>query len=142
MSTKNVPLQLSLEGKKTYVKLIKAFPLISISDDASLRSAQKMLDRLFEHEPLNDGEEAYLATLSDLIEHHEEHNVDMGQATDSDVLRTLMDAHKLNQSEFAEKIGISKSIISELLSGKRQLNRQQIDAIANEFGISKDTFQL
>ncbi len=95
---------------------------------------------MFEQEPLNDGEDAYLHAISDLIEHYEEHNIHLPPSSDASVLQMLMESHGLNQSQFAEKIGVTKSIVSELVSGKRKLTRQQIDSIAKVFCVSKDTF--
>lgn len=40
----------------------------------------------------------------------------------TDEIRRKMDEANLNQIETAEKLGVSKSRISELLSGKRALN--------------------
>jgi HTH-type transcriptional regulator / antitoxin HigA len=129
-------------GEDTYLKLIKKFPLRSIKDDKELALAHAKLDGLLSHEPLDEGEVMYLDALSDLVEHYEEHHVILEQATDTEIIRQLMSAHQLNQTGFAEKIGVTKSVVSEILKGERRLNRKQIDAMARAFGISRDTFEI
>ncbi len=129
-------------GKDTYFDLVKKFPLRSIKDDKELARAQGVLDDLLSHEPLDEGEEIYLDTLSDLVEHYEDRNVIFEQATDTEIIRQLMQSHQLNQTTFAVRIGAPKSVVSEILKGERKLNRKQIDAMAREFGISRDTFEI
>ncbi|MFE4129005.1 type II toxin-antitoxin system HigA family antitoxin [Kosakonia sp. YIM B13605] len=51
------------------------------------------------------------------------------------VLRTLMDQHQLTTSDFQEEIG-SKSMVSRVLNGERQLNLNHIKKLAKRFGIS------
>jgi HTH-type transcriptional regulator / antitoxin HigA len=128
--------------KDTYLELVMKFPLRSIKDDKELARAQRVLDELLSRNPLDFGEEAYLDALSDLVEHYEDHNVILEQATDTEIIRQLMQSHELNQTTFASRIGIPKSVLSEILKGERKLNRKQIDAMAREFRISKDTFAI
>ncbi|MGY5958627.1 Antitoxin HigA [Kosakonia sp. BK9b] len=51
------------------------------------------------------------------------------------VLRTLMDQHKLTLGDFQHEIG-SKSMVSRVLSGERQLNINHIKKLAARFGLS------
>jgi len=51
------------------------------------------------------------------------------------VLRTLMDQHQLTTSDFQEEIG-SKSMVSRVLNGERQLNLNHIKKLAKRFGVS------
>ena len=140
MPNKAIASSFSKPGQDTYLKLVLQFPLRSIRNVPELRKAHAVLDQLLVHEPLDDGEEAYLNALSDLIEHFEEHHVKLPKASDSDVLRHLMESHRLSQTELSNALQISKSIVSELLNGKRQLSRSHIDAVANYFHISRDCF--
>ncbi len=140
MSSKTTAAPFSKAGRDTYLKLVTTFPLRSIRNLRELRKAHGVLDKLIGHEPLDDGEEEYLNALSDLVEHYEEHNVKLPSASDPDILRHLMEAHGLNQTQLADALSIPKSIVSELLSGKRLLARAHIDAIAKHFGISRDSF--
>lgn len=55
------------------------------------------------------------------------------------VLRTLMDQYQLNQSDFQQEIG-SKSMVSRVLSGERQLTTEHIRKLSLRFGISPALF--
>ncbi|UDJ81792.1 helix-turn-helix domain-containing protein [Kosakonia oryzae] len=51
------------------------------------------------------------------------------------VLRTLMDQYHLTTSDFQDEIG-SKSMVSRVLNGERQLNINHIKKLAARFGVS------
>jgi len=55
------------------------------------------------------------------------------------VLRTLMDQQDLNQNDFQQEIG-SKSMVSRVLRGERQLTTEHIRKLAQRFGISPALF--
>ncbi|MNC82704.1 Antitoxin HigA [compost metagenome] len=55
------------------------------------------------------------------------------------VLRTLMDQYELNQNDFQQEIG-SKSMVSRVLRGERQLTTEHIRKLAQRFGISPALF--
>ena len=55
------------------------------------------------------------------------------------VLRALMDQHHLNTTDFQEEIG-GKSMVSMILSGSRQLNKEHIETLSRRFKISPALF--
>ncbi|WP_061706820.1 helix-turn-helix domain-containing protein [Pseudenterobacter timonensis] len=55
------------------------------------------------------------------------------------VLRTLMDQYKLTTSDFQDEIG-SKSMVSRVLNGQRQLTLNHIKKLASRFGVSPALF--
>ena len=57
-------------------------------------------------------------------------------STPATVLASLMEQHGLRQSELPE-VG-SQGVVSEVLSGKRQLNARQISALRRRFGVPAD----
>jgi HTH-type transcriptional regulator/antitoxin HigA len=59
-------------------------------------------------------------------------------ASPAQVLRFLMDAHRLKQADLAD-IG-SQGVVSEILNGKRELNVRQIGRLAELFHVSPATF--
>jgi HTH-type transcriptional regulator / antitoxin HigA len=62
----------------------------------------------------------------------------MAQPTDLAMLRLLMDQHNLGTADLPE-IG-SKSMVSRVLSGERQLNKKHIKALSDRFGIDAGLF--
>ena len=79
-----------------------------------------------------------LDMVGDLIERYEQLHHTMPETTGIDALRFLMEQHGLNQSELPE-VG-SQGVVSEVLSGKRELNVRQVRALAGRFGVSAATF--
>ena len=79
-----------------------------------------------------------METLGSLIESYEAQNIPEIEGSPSDVLKTLMEEHDLNQSDLPE-IG-SQGVISEILSGKRQFNVRQIKLLSNRFNVSAAVF--
>ena len=78
----------------------------------------------------------YENTLPEIIAFREKMNA---QASGIAVLRTLMDQYQLNQSDFQNEIG-SKSMVSRVLSGERQLTIEHIRKLSLRFGISPALF--
>jgi len=62
----------------------------------------------------------------------------MPEATGVDALRFLMQQHRLTQRDLPE-VG-SQGVVSEILSGKRELNVRQIRALSERFAVSPATF--
>ncbi|MGY2223269.1 helix-turn-helix domain-containing protein [Pseudomonas gingeri] len=76
--------------------------------------------------------------LSDHIEAYDQEHRPMPVASGADVLREMMREHGLNQSDLP---GVGpQSVVSEILSGKRQLNLRQIRWLAERFGVREQIF--
>ena len=79
-----------------------------------------------------------IETLSALIEQYDNEHYRLPDATPVEVLRFLMEQHDLKQSDLPE-IG-SQGVVSEILSGRRRLNVNQIQALAARFGVDAGVF--
>jgi HTH-type transcriptional regulator/antitoxin HigA len=87
-----------------------------------------------EHHPL-----AGLAErMADLVSVYENNHLPVSSSTGLDGLKFLMEAHGLKQSELPE-VG-SQGVVSEVLSGKRSLNVDQIRRLAVRFQVSPAVF--
>jgi HTH-type transcriptional regulator / antitoxin HigA len=80
---------------------------------------------------------AELLTL--LIEDFESKRYELPRAKPVEVLRFLMDQHSLKQKDLVDVLG-ARSIVSEVLSGKRKLNKQHIERLSHRFRVSPDVF--
>jgi len=78
--------------------------------------------------------------LGDLIEQYESEAHPMAPVSDVEMLRHLIEAKGVSQKEVAKATGIADSTISEVLKGKRVLNRGHIGKLARYFGVSPDVF--
>lgn len=62
----------------------------------------------------------------------------MPETTGIEALKFLMEQHGLKQGDL-EEIG-SQGVVSEILTGKRELNVRQVRALSKRFGVSTATF--
>lgn len=121
---------------------------LNIVDEQHYQETLIVLEKLLEkaddspHDPLN----MIIELLSRAVAHYENRDQElaefeesiMRQPHDIALLRTLMDQHNLTMSELPE-IG-SKSMVSRVLSGQRQLTKKHILALAKRFKIKPDLF--
>jgi len=115
-------------------------PLLCIRNEREYNAAIKRLNELLDEIGDNEKHPLYslLDTLGTLIHAYEEEHYPIPDATGAEVLRFLMDEHGLTQSDLPE-VG-SQGVVSEILSGKRELNVRQIRSLAQRFGVSSAVF--
>lgn len=124
-----------------YLDLIHRFPLRPIRSDAELAEATAVLDSLLDRFPSLAAEERdYLEVLTDQIERYEKETIPTWPIADKDMLRHLIEATGVSQAEVARETGVAVSTISEVLSGKRKLNRAHIVKLAPYFGVGMGVF--
>jgi HTH-type transcriptional regulator/antitoxin HigA len=76
--------------------------------------------------------------VGDLIDDYESELHPLPQTNGVDALKFLMEQHDLKQTDLRE-IG-SQGVVSEILTGKRELNLRQVRALSERFGVSSATF--
>lgn len=79
-----------------------------------------------------------METIGTLIETYESQHIKEIEGNPNDALNALMLEHGLKQSDLTE-IG-SQGVVSEILSGKRQLNIRQVKMLSKRFGVSPAVF--
>ena len=85
-------------------------------------------------------DEAELADLlSLLIEDFEEKHYQLPRSSPLEVIEFLMDQHGLKRKDLADVFG-TPSIVSEVLNGKRDLNKEHIRRLSERFGVSPEMF--
>lgn len=124
---------------QTYFKMVKAFPLTSIRDYAHLAEAQAVLDDLLAQD-LDEGGEAYLDALSDLVEVFETQHEPKNDVTGGEVLRELLNANRLSQGALARATGIAQSTISALINGDRPFTLAHAKKLGEHFCVSASAF--
>jgi HTH-type transcriptional regulator/antitoxin HigA len=123
-----------------YLELVRLVPLRPIRSDAELDRAITMIDALLDQAERNVDEEDYLDVLSDLVERYEDEHDPMPPASGSEMLRFLIESQGTTQARVAAQTRIAESTISEVLAGKRKLNRKHIEALARHFHVSPAVF--
>jgi HTH-type transcriptional regulator / antitoxin HigA len=125
-----------------YLGLVQRFPLRPLRSDEELALAIKAIDSLIARGDLDSGEQDYLDILTDIVERYEADEHPMPPVSDAAMLRHLIEARGISQSKLADEVGIVMSTISEVLNGKRRLNRHHIGVLAKYFGVSPSVFQI
>lgn len=125
--------------QEQYLALVRAFPLVSIHNDAHLAEALDVIDRLLDIPNRSDAEEAYLQALTDLVATYEDAHVSTPPVSGIDALRYLMEENGLTQTDMVPEFG-TRSIVSEVLAGKRHLALSHIERLAARFGLPADIF--
>ena len=129
--------------RDSYLELVLKFPLRPLRKDKDLDRALKMIDSLIIRGDLDSGAQDYLDVLTDIVEKYETDEHPMPPVSDAAMLRHLIEGFiaGITQSKLAAEVKIPMSTISEVLSGKRRLNRNHIAALCKFFGVSSAVFQ-
>ncbi len=131
---------MSLSTKDLQTHWVTLRPILTIRNEREYEQAIKRLNNLLDEIGTNERHPLYelLDTLGTLIHAYEEQNSKMPESSGVDVLRFFMEEHGLAQSDLPE-IG-SQGVVSEILSGKRELNVRQIRALSKRFAVSPGAF--
>jgi HTH-type transcriptional regulator/antitoxin HigA len=123
-----------------YLELVNLFPLRPIRTDAELDAAIRVVDMLVDLDHRTKAEEDYLDFLSDLVEAYEDVHIPIWPVSDADMLQSCLEDWRVTQAKVAKDTRIAESTISEVLAGKRKLNRAQIGKLAGYFKVSPSAF--
>lgn len=117
-----------------------ATDIAPIRDEAHYQRMTAMLEALLDE---TNGDENHPAMglvdiVGDLIEDFESEHHPLPDVTSVQALKFLIEQHGIKQCDLHE-IG-SQGVVSEILSGKRELNIRQVRALSERFGVSPATF--
>lgn len=120
--------------------LLAALPLNGIRTEKSYKEAIRQLNLLLDAGGADENHPLALAVhqLGEAIEAYEVRHHPMPDLPPNEMLRFLMQTHGLTQKALSD-IG-SQGVVSEILSGKRQLNTRQIAMLASRFKVPESVF--
>jgi HTH-type transcriptional regulator / antitoxin HigA len=122
----------------TYKKLVaKTLPKIVRTEEQNEQYIKVLFD-LTSHKMTKE-ESEFAALLTFLIEDFEEKHYDLPKASPTETIRFLMDQNGLKQKDLIDVFG-TPSIVSEVLSGKRELNKDHITRLSERFHVSPELF--
>jgi len=116
-------------------------PILSVPhDQKGYDRLVKQLDSLIDEVGNNEDHPlaSLMETIGSLIETYESQYIGEIEGNPIDAIKFLMEEHGLKQSDLSE-IG-SQGVVSEILSGKRQLNVRQIKMLGKRFKVSPAVF--
>ena len=131
---------MTLRNEELQIHWKNIAPLLTIRNEREYSAAIKRLNELLDEIGDNEKHPLYslLDTLGTLVHAYEEEHYSIPDANGAEVLRFLLEEHGLTQSDLPE-VG-SRGAVSEILSGKRELNVRQIRLLAERFGVSTAVF--
>jgi HTH-type transcriptional regulator/antitoxin HigA len=131
---------MTLLSSETAAHWASIAPILSIRNEREYDRAVERMNALVDEVGHNERHPLYglLDTLGTVIHAYEETKHKMPRASGRQVLWFLMEEHGLKQADLSE-LG-SQGVVSEILSGKRELNTRQIGALAERFGVSPAAF--
>jgi HTH-type transcriptional regulator/antitoxin HigA len=119
---------------------IKGFPAPRpITSEAQNEHYTEVLYSLERRGHLSASEEKYAELLTVLIEAYEEEHYPIRAISPVEVLAELMAANNLKQKDLAPLFG-SESIVSDVLHGKREMNKHHIEKLSQRFKVSPALF--
>ena len=110
-----------------------------IQSDARHREYVSALTELERRSRLTADERKYANLLAVLIEKFEKERYPVRKSSPLEVLRFLIEENNLRQKDLAPLLG-SESIVSEVLSGKRELTKRHIEKLSRRFKVSPGLF--
>ena len=114
------------------VKAIFSVPHTELEYQALVNTLDSLVDVVGNNQ--NHELAPVMETIGTLIENYEAREYTIKEASPVDVLKYLMQEHNLKQADLKE-IG-SQGVVSEILTGKRTLNLEQIKKISHKFHVS------
>jgi HTH-type transcriptional regulator / antitoxin HigA len=127
-----------------YKALIERFPLVPIKNDAHLDEAHEVAQSLMlRGESVASDESEYLEVLLDEIGKYEKkhHAINFDKMTPHQLLQSFMKDHGLKQVDIQAILGVSSSgVISEIVSGKRELTKEHCVKLGNHFKVTPAAF--
>ncbi len=105
-----------------------------IKTEQEYRLALKKMETVFHAKP-NTTEGDILELLALVIEDYEEKHYKIEALTPLEALKCEMEEQGLTQTSLAKRFGMSKSAISEILNGKRDMSVRFMKYLHNDLGI-------
>jgi len=112
-----------------------------IKTEADYTAVQEQVDKLVDQDGLSPAEQDYLELLGTLIWEYESRTEEATEyeLRGIDLLRGLMDLHGLKQLDLVP-IFKTKSIVSAVLNGHRQLTAEHINRLSAFFKVPHELF--
>jgi HTH-type transcriptional regulator/antitoxin HigA len=129
----------ALVTSPVYARLLTRIPPKVIRTEAENEHYINALYALEQKRSLTREEKELADLLTLLIEDFEAKRYQLPRATPRQALSFLMEEHGLKQKDLTEIFG-SRSTVSEVVSGKRELTKDQIRRLSQRFNVSPELF--
>lgn len=125
-----------------YKALIDRFPLVPIKNEAHLDEAHEVAQALMLRGDLASDEAEYLEVLLDEIGKYESkhHALNFESMAPHELLQSFMNDHGLKQVDMQAILSVSSGVMSELVSGKRELTKEHCVKLGHHFKVTPALF--
>jgi HTH-type transcriptional regulator/antitoxin HigA len=132
------------EVADSYLKLIHEFPLRPIRNDQEYDAAAAVAQKLYlrDETTLDQGERDYLDALDEFIIAYDNVHYDFGPdaRTPLERLQYVLEQSETTPKKLQAILGCSQPLVSMILSGDRELSKENIKSLAAHFKLSADFF--
>ncbi len=130
----------ALAVSPVYAALLAKVPPRVVRSEEQNEAYIEALYQMEQRKGKRSKEERELADLLTLlIEDYEEKHYQLPKASPLEVIAFLMDQHELKQKDMVDVFG-TPSIVSEVMRGKRELNKEHIRRLSERFHVSPELF--
>lgn len=123
-----------------YQTLLLDFTPRPICTEGAYRRVLRQIDRLMKTESLSRAESQLLELLATLVEQYESIEYPTPKASQADLLAHLIDARGVSQAEVSREAGVPRSVITNVLKGRRKISQANIVRLARYFHVSAGAF--
>jgi HTH-type transcriptional regulator/antitoxin HigA len=118
---------------KKYANLVALCMPRPLHDDVDYRNALRVLDSMAGFE-LNADQDDYFDAISTFVKKYESehHAIEKSALSPVQLIRSLLDEHKMNESDLGRLLG-DRSLGHRILSGERELSKVHIRMLAEHF---------
>lgn len=124
----------------TYEELLREIQPRPIRSAAALERTYKLIDRLMSQARLSRSESEMLEMLSILVEQYESIEHPTPELPPPELLAHLLDVRGVSRADVARETGIARSIVTEILGGRRGISRVNMNRLAKFFDVSPGVF--
>jgi HTH-type transcriptional regulator/antitoxin HigA len=123
----------------TYAELLAEHQPRPIRSQKEYRRLLKVAESITRPKLTRD-EGIFLDLLGGLIEAYEARQFSIPDATPLQVLEHLIDAQGISHAAFARKLGVSRQMVTDILSGRRSITVENLRRFADFFNVSPTVF--
>jgi HTH-type transcriptional regulator / antitoxin HigA len=125
-----------------YDSLLLKYKPRPIRNDREHRRALKHVEELIgQHGPTPPRAEGELiAVLSTLIESYELEAIPRRKPTPAETLEHLIESKEVTKAQVARATGIPRSTITNVISGRRQISKENVTRLATYFHVDPSVF--
>ncbi len=126
---------------ETYKSLLLDYMPRPIQSDRQYKSVCRQIEQLMAAGPnLPRAESEMLEVLSLLVEQYETARFSIADASPAEVLSYLIEARGTNNAAVARETGIPRSLITDVLAGRRGISTANVAKLADYFHVSPAVF--